>query len=344
MVLLHKTSNSNDQKSSSNPGYNHGKSFKDQKGFQLLELGLTMLEGKECDSNYMYFFADMGTLGDIRTCRASSGLLPDCVSSLQWRRQVLCYFHTYMAFCAAAGANDWAAVKTYIDKLRATINCLEVSLVGPLEILALYLTGVYHQGTGDLKTALQIFRDNKFDLTPFTGRPMSSANQVVYDLALLSALNTLWIVQDADRQDPKVNTASITKVQEVCENHPNKDIRTAFHLVAATIKTNPPAQNLQIKSHLKAALSGAQETANTHFLSVTLSVMCSKFFDSIVGDQGEKSALAASVQAHKSGNILWMSVADGMVARCYDVNGKKAKAQTVFAKALELAQKALLEP
>lgn len=311
----------------------------DQKAFKYLETGLTSLEGKShssCETS----FADNLDLENIRTCRASSGLLPDCVSKVSWRGQVLCYFHTYMAFCAAVIA-DWAGVETYLDKLRTTAKNYDVPLGGPLEFLALYLRGVYHQGTGDLDACLHIFQDAKFDLSHFQSSNMSSATQMMRDISLLAALNTLWILQRADRQDPNINTALITKIEGVCENHPNKDIQTAFNLVVATVNVNPPAPLFKIKNYLRAALSGAQATANTQFLCITLNVMCNKFFANVVGDQAEKSAMAASVQAKKSGNTLWMSVADGMLAQCYDVNGKKEEASKTFEQARRLAQKAL---
>jgi hypothetical protein len=247
-----------------------------------------------------------------------------------------------MAFCAAAVA-DWAGMETYLAKLHATAKTHDVPLAGTLEFLALYLEGVYRQGIGDLDAALNIFQDTKFDLSHFKTPNLSLVSQVMRDISLLAALNTLWILQHADRQDPNVNTALIAKIEEVCGHHPSKDIQTAFNLVVATVNVNPPAPLFKIKNYLRAALSGAQTTANTQFLCITLNVMCSKFFANVVGDQAEKSAMAASVQAKKSGNTLWRSVADGMLAQCYEVNGKKEEASKTFEQARRLAQIALPE-
>jgi hypothetical protein len=69
--------------------------------------------------------------------------------------------------------------------------------------------------------------------------------------------------------------------------------------------------------------------------------MCNRFFANVVGAQAEKSALAASVQAQKSGNVLWRSVADGMLAQCYEVNGKATDAKVTMGQAVKLAQMAL---
>jgi hypothetical protein len=251
---------------------------------------------------------------------------------------------TYMAFCAAA-TTDWPGVQSHLNKLKATARSLDLSLDGPLELLVLYLTGIYHQGIGNLDMALQIFRNNAFDLPLEANRiqPMSSAAQVERDIALLAALNTLWIVQGGHRKDFSRNSDLIAKLHLLCENHPNKDIQTAFNLVVATVETHPPAPLYQVKNCLRAALNGAQTTANTQFLCITLSVMCSRFFSNVVGAQAEKSAQAASVQAQKSGNVLWRSVADGMLAQCYELNGKTSEAKTTRDQALNFARIALPE-
>lgn len=287
----------------------------------------------------------MMCIEDIQTCRAASGVLPEFLAKLQWRGRVSCYANGYMAFCAAA-SGAWADVKKCIDELRSIASELEVPLVGPLGYLCTYLLGVYHQGIGDLDTALEIFQNKMFELPSPTQPALASRSvqQVERDISLLAALNALWILQDHARKDLDRNVALITMLQPFCESHLNQDIQTAFNLIVATVETNPAAPLYEIKSHLKKALSGAQKTANTQFLCITLNVMCSKFFSNVVGDQAEKSALAASVQAKRNGNPLWKSVADGMLAQCYEVNGKKLEAQAansqaqIFTQELRMAQ------
>jgi hypothetical protein len=245
-----------------------------------------------------------------------------------------------MAFCMAAVA-DWPGVKRYVDELKSTAKTFEIPLAGPLGLLTTYLTGVYHQGIGDFDTALRIYENEKFNLTSPKSSHVSSVDQVERDVALLAALNSLLILQDARRQDPNNNAALLAKLEPFCSKHPSKDIETAYNLVVATVNTNPPSPMYKIKNYLRAALSGAQATANTQFLCITLNVMCSRFFNNVVGEQAEKSAMAASVQAQKSGNLLWRSVGDGMLAQCYEVQGKKAEAREAWERARLFSQKAL---
>lgn len=279
-------------------------------------------------------------LGDTRIARSSPGLLPDLVSKRHWRGEILCYFRLYMAFCWAGVAN-WTKAKQYLDELRSTVQSFEISLAGPLGHLMMYLDGVYHQGIGDFDTALHIFGHAKFNLSTAKSTTLTSADQVERDIALLAALNTLWILQDKPRLDPDRNMVLMERLEPYCANHPNQEIRAAFNLVVATVETNPPSQLFKVKSYLRAALDCAQATANTQFLAITLSVMCSRFFNNVVGAQAEKSARAASVQASKSGNVLWMSVADGMLARCYEVQGKKQEAQSTMEQAGMYSEQAL---
>lgn len=311
----------------------------DQKGFRYLSAGLEYMEGKaRCSIGSV--LTDIETLDGKMPVKTSAGLLPDLAARRRWRGLIQCYFHVYIAFCSA-GLADWAKVKDCMDKIRMTAGTFEITLKGPLECLTLYLTGAYHQGIGDFDTALQIFGNQRFHLPSTKSTFTSFDEQVERDIALLAALNTLWILQEKPRQDPNYNAVLMERLRPLCEHHPNKDIETAFYLIAATINTIPPTELFRIKGYLRSALGGAQTTGNTQFLCITLNVMCSRFFSGVVGDQAEKSAKAASVQAQKSGNVLWMSVADGMLSQCYDVQGKKVEAQMALEQARISAEKAL---
>ena len=216
---------------------------------------------------------------------------------------------------------------------------LEASLIGPLGSIALYLSGIYHQGIGDLETALAIFEDAKFDMASFESTT-SSLSQVERDYSILAALNTIWILQDPRLQDVRRNNSLIEKITKPCQHHPNLDIQAAFHLAAATVNRTPPLPSIDVRSHLAQALKATKVTLNMQFTCITLSIMCNRFFVSVVGEQAEKSALAASVQANRSGNPLWMSVADGMLAQVFELNGKQYEAAQALEKARRKAQHA----
>ncbi|KAN0102977.1 Cohesin loading factor [Hyaloscypha variabilis] len=294
----------------------------ERKGLKYLQAGLDSLEG------------------DARSNRSSSGLLPDLVSKRQWRGEISCYFRIYMASCCA-GISDWTETKRHLDALKTNLRQFEISLTGPLGHLALYFDGVYHQGIGDLDTALKIFGDTKFNLSTTKSTTLTPANQLERDLSILAALSTLWMLQAKEPKNLDQNAAMKEALEPICANHANMDIRTAFHLIAATVQTDPPIQLIDIKGRLKVALAYANTTTNVQLLCICLSIMCNRFFRGVVGPQAEKSAKAASVQATRTGNALWMSVTDGMLARCYEVQGKLQDAQATLATAQTHAERAL---
>lgn len=248
----------------------------------------------------------------------------------------MCYYQLYMAFYAA-GVSDWKQVKLNIDQLRSTARQFDFALPGPLECLALYLTGVYYQGVGDLGTALRIFQDPRFSL--IQGK-MTPTSKIEREFSIIAALNALWILQIPSHQNTANNAATLAMLEPICDKHPNLDIQTAFRLVQATVPINPPNPLFSIKNFLGNALGGAKKTQNNQFICIILNVMCSRFFSNVVGDQAEKSAMAGVYQAQRSGSLLWRSVADGMMAKCYDVQGKKTEAASKMAMAEKFALEA----
>lgn len=244
-----------------------------------------------------------------------------------------------MAFYAA-GLTEWPKVKMCIDKIHSTAREFQIDFGGILGYLTIYLRGAYHQGRGEFDTALEVFEDERFRLPTSKTAFVSYEEQVERDISILVALNKLCILQEKPRQSLADNIALIEGLEEICVHHPNKDIETAFNLVAATVRRNPPLELFKVKLYLRSALNRAQESGNTQFLCLTLSMMCSRFFSGVVGNQAEKSAQAASINAMKSGNVLWMSVADGMLANCYEVQGKMMEAQDTREAAYKSAEKA----
>ncbi|KAI9646602.1 hypothetical protein NHQ30_004597 [Ciborinia camelliae] len=293
----------------------------DQKAMKFLQEGLARLKGD-----------------DSRVSKASSGLLSEIIAKQQWRGHILCYSHIYMAFCCAA-VGDWARVKQSMTSMAAAAEKFEVPLSGRLGTLSFYLEGVYFQGTGDLKAALKVFQHEMFQLPERNDSP--SEDQVERDIAILAALNVLLILQDENWQDPIENFTLISKLEPYCVNHPTKDIQTAFSLIRATVRTSSSAMIHETKNHLSAALAKAKASHNTQFLCLVLNIMCSKFFNNCLGEQAEKSALAALKQANHSKNKLWVSVAQGLLAQFYDISGKRLEAQETFEEACAVAHEAL---
>lgn len=233
---------------------------------------------------------------------------------------------------------QWDKVKHFMTKLEALIN---PSTQPTVRLLSIYLKGVHHQGTGDLQGALQVFQDPCFDIPQSSPSSLGGANRAGQrEIALLAGLNRLWIMQHQSVRNDQLTQELIEQLQPYCTNHWNIDLSTAWHNVVAALETDPPQQLNQQKQHIQAAMSGSKVTNNILGAAVTLCIMRSRFFENVIGEQALKSARAASKQAQRSGNMLWQSVADGMLAQSYEVQGQRDESSQEWEKATKEARDA----
>lgn len=305
--------------------------------------GIVRLHTKADDHSALKYFQDGLRLASDSRSLKYPGPLPGTLTKLHWRGGIACYFYIYSAFRSIA-TTDWQAAKTNLDGLDGAIRN-QGSDVEPLLLTFLtYLSGMYCQGTGDLERALSLYQNQLLSLHNFNTPVHTPEEQVRRDLALLSAMNALWIQQSSHARNTSANTALLSTLERYCTEHRNKEIQTAFYLLRATVDTDPPIPQTKTKLFIRSALAGARTSQSIHLICITLNLMCSKFFVGIVGDQAEKSAMAASVQARKSGNQLWMSVADGLLASSFEIEGKSEQAKLVRDEATRLANLALKAP
>lgn len=192
-----------------------------------------------------------------------------------------------------------------------------------LDMFMRYLTGVYLQGTGDLQGALTVFQDNVFRLPE--GHSATQTSRC--ELALLAALNRLWIMQHPTCQNDEETLQLVDDLRPLCSNHPHINLRSTWQTVMAALITNPPQSLSGRKHNMYAAMQGAKMASNVFLSAVGLCIMRHQLFEDIVGEQALKSARAASKQAQRSGNTLWESVADGMLALSYETAGLREEAR-----------------
>ncbi|CAK7202335.1 hypothetical protein SEUCBS139899_005058 [Sporothrix eucalyptigena] len=268
--------------------------------------------------------------------------LHEAIDESRWRANTSAYVLVLMGLNAATHC-DWAKVQDCIKQLDApTAEAND----GPLDVLTLYLRGVLKQGQGELNDALHLFEDPRLALPSVSDSPSAlssagpaaaaaaaasaaSANEghMRQEVMLLAAMNRLMIMQlNRLRDEPKINML-VEQLKQACVAHPNPEIKTAYSLVMAAITTEPPLSMHDIKTHIQQGLNGSNISSNAQCLNIALNTMRYRLFENVVGEQALKSAKAGSTQAKKSGNILWMSVADGMLADTYDVMGQAAHAQ-----------------
>ncbi|CAJ0554095.1 Ff.00g126070.m01.CDS01 [Fusarium sp. VM40] len=258
--------------------------------------------------------------------------LQEAIAQREWRLEAQSYLTILLGLYAASHC-QWDSVKQFMEKLQTPLTS---SIQGILRLLAVYLSGVFHQGTGDLRAAMEIFQSPLFDLNQ-RGTGVKAAHR---ELAMLAGLNRLWIMQHPTQRDDRETLDLIEQLNPLCANHHNADLRTAWHNVLAAVVTDPPQQLNHQKQHIQAAMAGSRTTNNVLGAAVTLAIMRSRLFENVIGEQALKSAMAAAKQAQRSGNVLWQSVADGMLAQSHEVQGQHDKAAHAWDKATREAQEA----
>jgi hypothetical protein len=70
---------------------------------------------------------------------------------------------------------------------------------------------------------------------------------------------------------------------------------------------------------------------------MTLNFMSWKFFKGVVGEQAEKSARASQTLAAKGRDVLWGSVAAGVLGDTLEVGGRREEAEKVRGEGLRIA-------
>ncbi|KAI1117188.1 cohesin loading factor-domain-containing protein [Nemania sp. NC0429] len=262
--------------------------------------------------------------------------LEDAVRNVDWEVETTCYLHILRGLHLAT-STKWDAVKYCVSQLETLVTPTSGSTV---VLYSMYLAGVYHQGTGNLEAAINIYSHPNFSLDADETRG-KHRKPVEFEVALLATFNLIWIMQELHYRNDQRTQELLEQIRPLCIDHPNMEIRTAYNLVMAAIQTNPPISMTAVKTHISTALSNAKTLADVHTLSIALNLMRAKLFQSIVGDQALKSAKAASTQARRSGNTLWMSVADGMLSQSHEVQGAMLEAQKVWHEATHFANQAL---
>lgn len=219
---------------------------------------------------------------------------------------------------------DWQLADQALKELRAVAASLDTTVSETIYSLMEYAEGVILQGTGDLKSALDIFQKPVFSLQKYVNR--TAKNDPRRDTAILAALNSVLIMRDPFRSSRPASSQILASVEPFCRSSPNKYIQAAYFLVCATTQTE---STIQTKHDLHHSLQAATAISNSQITCLALTYMSWKYFHNVVSGQSEKSALAARAMARKADDKLWISVTEDLLATTLDQQGKAAEAQAM---------------
>jgi hypothetical protein len=234
----------------------------------------------------------------------------------------------------SATQSQWGKVDECLGNLG---NVPTAGLNEIITIFTLYLSGARMQGRGSLDGAMARFIDRRLQISD---EETGAIRSTQLDLSILTALNRIWIMQHPDYRDNRATLELIEKLRPLCVDHQDPEIKAAFYLALASVQVTPPISINQVKNHLQISLNLSKAVGNQHLLAISLSLMRHRLFENVVGDQATKSAKAASVRAQKAGNLLWISVAEGMMAQSHEVQGQMQEAEATRRSAIWYADRA----
>ncbi|KAI9802877.1 MAG: hypothetical protein M1833_001476 [Piccolia ochrophora] len=298
----------------------HRNSLDGHKAEKFLQEGIKMAGGK----------VDVGKPSNAEGARES---LSVATSRQAWRRLLRCYMQLHLVLLLC-GRSDWTLARKLVDELRRELQNLDPPTSTPLDTFLLYIEGVIQQGNGDVSAALSTFQNSCFYLPEDNGAG-NPAKQIQCDLAILAALNSVFILHGRSQAYNSTIETLISTLEHFCLSHPNRNIQCGFQLIKAT--THPSDPMIRTKHYMQNTLKAAKAIANTQLSCMILHFVSWKFFTGVVGDQAEKSVRAAWQLAKRGDNDLWISVAEGMMADTLEVQGKTAEARAAREGALRLA-------
>jgi hypothetical protein len=272
----------------------------------------------------------------------------------RWRAHLAAHAHCVLALFMTT-RRRWPAVRDHLDHLAALDARWPPADNSVLALFRLYIQGAYFQGTGSLDRALAVYSDPRFSLLfPKQVRPL-------LDIRLLAAFNRLWILQHPAHSDPPTHADLVATLAALCDRHPDPEIQTVFHIAhvtsGSTTSTSTTTADMSLsspppppagassasttiqstKAAIHAAIKHAQATNNALHSAMTLCILHAYLFEGMVSSQALKSAQAASAQALRAGDPLWISVADRILAQSYDVQGSTDKAAEHWARSAQFA-------
>ncbi|KAK6856042.1 mitochondrial membrane protein [Apiospora arundinis] len=268
--------------------------------------------------------------------------LQEAIRCAEWRRELKCYIQILRGLQLATQSR-WSEVGQCVSQLESLVQPSTAGTVeGIVGVYTYYLGGVYRQGIGHLDTANSIYQHPVLSIDN-DGNLQGTGKQAESDVRLLAAFNRIWIMQHEDHRDDQQTSDLLEQLRPLCKRHPNQHIRTVWHIVLAATQTEPALPMTELKTHLSSALNGAKALGDVLNLSIALNLMRAKLFHDVVGDQALKSAKAGAMQAKRSHNLLWMSVAEGLLAQSYEVQQQHKEAKASWDLATDYASKAFTQ-
>lgn len=260
--------------------------------------------------------------------------LKQAIKHRDWAANIRSHLHILLGLLQSTECK-WDAVKERIAAAEATCppSMQEVMLKPYIS----YLKGAYCQGTGDFSQALAHYQDDSLFLAPDDPSPRYQQRH----LALLAALNRIWIMQHPSHRDNDTTTTLLQDIEPLFKDYADLVVLGAFLCVRATIVIEPPRGRAQQKDDASKALFNTKKTWNTLSVTIALAVARALLYNNLLGDQPIKCVQAAIHWSERAGNPLWESVVSGIRFDVAQAQVEPEQAQKFFDKGLREAKAAM---
>ncbi|VUC36862.1 unnamed protein product [Clonostachys rosea] len=265
------------------------------------------------------------------TISGPPAILSQAVKQKMWRTDMQCFLNILLGLLAASQCR-WDVAMKHAETAESHWHISTKQEM--LKAYLIYLKGACHQGTGCFDAALNYFRDDSLAIEAANPAPKAPQRH----LALLAAMNQLWIMQRPSHQDDSATVELINELDPLCRPHPNIEIRGTWQSVLAAVVTNPPRQRNQRKEDAGQALSNIKG----NILATTIGLVIARdlLYNNLLGEQAWKCMQAAATWAGRSGNPLWQSVVDGIIAEFSDARNEKEQSRKFWERGVEEARNA----
>lgn len=274
------------------------------------------------------------TSGNFENTSIIPGSISAAAHGQEWRLILKCHMQIQLTFLFC-GRTSWPAASFQLSELRSTASSLPSGTPEPIALQILYLSGIIAQGTGHLATALSFFLSPSFSLSTLSTQPPSSRLRT--DLSILSTLNTILIIRSPHHPQHHLLPTFLSSLHPLCASSSSPSLTSAYNLILATTPLGPNTTIVRTKQNLQSALQAAKSAANNQLMCMTLNFMSWKFFKGVVGEQAEKSARASQTLAAKGRDVLWGSVAAGVLGDTLEVAGRGEEADKVRGEGMRIA-------
>ncbi|KAK9324099.1 cohesin loading factor [Lipomyces orientalis] len=202
---------------------------------------------------------------------------------------------------------DWSSegLQALVDAAKS-VPSGTVSTIYPL---ILYISGLYFQATGKLRSALEAYALIR------RIQPQHS------ELSMMASLSMIIIYRGDVMSNPEQASILGSQLRPVITNSPNNAIKFAWALASAV---DGSQSGIDMQNNVVGLLTAARDLANSQFTTIIMHWGASIFSEQ---EKKENTAMGAFLSAKKTRDVLWCWISGNLAADMLQQSGKDLMAE-----------------